>query len=119
MMRPCGDDLKIYLYRHPVDMRRGRNGLAALAQEAMRLDPFAGGLFVYVGKRFNALKILYWHVNGFALWHKRIESKERFHWPRLLQQDVVVLSVQQINWLLDGYYIWTQPHQMLRLQHAS
>jgi len=65
-MRSCGEDLKIYLYRHPVDMRRGRNGLSALAQEAMKLDPFSGGLFVYVGKRFNALKILYWHVNGFA-----------------------------------------------------
>jgi transposase len=119
MMRPCGEDLKIYLYRQPVDMRRGRNGLAALAQEAMRVDPFSGALLVDVGRRFNAVKILYWHLNGFALWHKRIESKERFHWPRLLQEDVVTLSVEQINWLLDGYDIWTQPHQMLRLQHAS
>ena len=59
------------------------------------------------------------YEDHFALWHKRIESKERFHWPRLLQEDVVVLSVQQINWLLDGYDIWTQPHQMLRLQHSS
>jgi hypothetical protein len=26
MMRPYGEDLKIYLHRAPIDMRRGRNG---------------------------------------------------------------------------------------------
>ncbi len=39
MMRPFGEDLKVYLCREPVDMRKGRNGLAALAQEAMKVDP--------------------------------------------------------------------------------
>jgi transposase len=119
MMRPCGEDLQVYLYREPVDMRRGRNGLAALAQEAMRLDPFSGGLFVYVGRRFNAVKILYWHKNGFALWHKVIEGREKFIWPRLLEQEVVTLSVEQLEWLLDGYDIWRQPHQMLRFSRAA
>ena len=49
MMRPFGEDLKVYLCREPVDMRKGRNGLAALAQEAMKVDPFSGALLVYVG----------------------------------------------------------------------
>jgi len=61
MMRPYGEDLKVYLCREPVDMRKARNGLAALAQEAMKLDPFSGALMVFVGRRFNAVKILYWH----------------------------------------------------------
>jgi len=30
-------------------MRKARNGLAALAQEAMKLDPFSGALMVFVG----------------------------------------------------------------------
>jgi transposase len=68
MMRPCGEDLKIYLHRAPIDMRKGRNALAALAQEVMKVDPFAGALFVYIGRRFNALKLIYWDRNGFALW---------------------------------------------------
>ena len=119
MMRPCGEGLKIYLYRAPIDMRKGRNGLAALAQQAMQLDPFSGGLFIYVGRRFNALKILYWERNGFALWSKKIESAEKYHWPRLLQEEVVSLTLEQVNWLLDGYDIWTQPHRMLKFRHAS
>jgi len=100
--------------------RKGRNGLAALAQQVLQLDPFSGGLFIYVGRRFNALKILYWERNGFALWSKKIESSEKYHWPpRLLAQEMVELTSEQLNWLLDGYDIWTQPHQMLRFQHVS
>jgi transposase len=51
MMRPVGD-AKVYLHREPIDMRRGRNGLAALVREAMQQDPFAPeALYVFVGRR--------------------------------------------------------------------
>jgi transposase len=90
----------VYLHRTPIDMRRGRSGLAALAKETMQLDPFSGALFIYIGLRFDALKILYWDKNGFALWWKKIESDEKYHWPRPLQQDVITLTVEQLNWLL-------------------
>jgi transposase len=59
MMRPIGE-VQVYLHRAPIDMRLGRNGLAAIAQEVIKADPFAGGLFLFVGKRFDALKILWW-----------------------------------------------------------
>jgi transposase len=76
-------------------------------------------LFIYIGRRFDALKILYWDKNGFALWWKKIESDEKYHWPRLLQQDVVTSTVEQLNWLLEGYDIWTQPHRMIKFAHVS
>jgi transposase len=66
MMRPYGEGLKVYLYREPVDMRMWRNGLAAVAQQVMKIDPFSGALVIFVGKHYNAVKILYWHRNGFA-----------------------------------------------------
>lgn len=119
MMRPIGEDLRVYLYREPVDMRRGRNGLAALAREVMQLDPFSGALFIFIGRRFDALKILYFERNGFALWYKKIESRERFPWPRLLQEEVVTLSLEQLNWLLEGYDIFAQPHRMMKFAHVS
>jgi transposase len=65
MMRPVGD-VQVYLHRAPIDMRSGRNGLAAIAQEVIKADPFAGGLFLFIGKRFDALKILWWERNGFV-----------------------------------------------------
>ena len=119
MMRPCAEGLKVYLYREPVDMRKGRNGLAALAQEVMKVDPFSGALLIFVGRRFNAVKTLYWHKNGFWVCHKVIEGREKFIWPRLIEQEVVTLSAEQLEWLLDGYDIWRQPHQMLRFSRAA
>ena len=119
MMRPYGEGLKVYLYREPVDMRKWRNGLAALAQEVMKVDPFSGALLIFVGKYYNAVKILYWHRNGFAVWHKVIEGREKFCWPRLMEQEVVTLTAEELEWLLDGYDIFRQPHKMLRFKHAA
>ena len=119
MMRPYGEGLKVYLYREPVDMRKWRNGLAALAQEVMKVDPFSGALLIFVGKHYNAVKILYWHSNGFAVWHKVIEGGEKFCWPRLMEQEVVTLTAEELEWLLDGYDIFRQPHKMLRFKHAA
>jgi cardiolipin synthase len=64
MMRPVGE-VKVYLHREPIDMRKGRNGLAALVREGMNQDPFEpDALYVFVGRRYDALKILGWDRNG-------------------------------------------------------
>jgi transposase len=119
MMRPSAD-VQVYLHREPIDMRRGRNGLAALVREGMRQDPFATqALYVFIGRRYDTLKILGWDRNGFALWTKRIESDEKFHWPRILEEEVVTLTAEQLNWLLDGYDVWSAPHRMIRFTHVS
>jgi transposase len=119
MMRPVGE-LKVYLHRAPIDMRRGRNGLAALVREGMGEDPFAANaLFVFIGRRYNALKILCFDRNGFALWSKKIESEEKFPWPRLLEEPVINLTSEQLGWLLDGYDVWAQPHRIMRFSHVS
>jgi transposase len=119
MMRPSGD-VQVYLHRAPIDMRTGRNGLAALVREGMHQDPFAEqALYVFIGRRYDALKILGWDRNGYAIWQKKIESDEKFHWPRMLEEDVVTLTAEQLNWLLDGYNVWSAPHRMIRFTHVS
>jgi RNA-directed DNA polymerase len=41
-------------------------------------------------------------------------ERHRFHWPRHLEQSVVTMSVEQLNWLLDGYDVWRmKPHEAL------
>jgi len=73
MMRPSGD-LKVYLHREPIDMRRGRNGLAALVREGMQEDPFAAqALYVFIGRRYDALKILSWDRQRF----RRVVEEDR------------------------------------------
>src|SRR6185312_15098508 len=59
------------------------------------------------------------YEDHFAVWHKVIEGREKFCWPRLMEQDVVTLTAEELEWLLDGYDIFRQPHKMLRFKHAA
>ena len=114
MMRPSDDLPAVYVCREAVDFRKGINGLAALVEEVLSLDPFSEQLFIFCNKRRDRVRILYWERNGFCLWMKRLEQ-ERFKWPRAGDEAVLTLSGQQLNWLLDGYDITRlQPHKSLR-----
>ncbi|MDH3282532.1 MAG: IS66 family insertion sequence element accessory protein TnpB [Gammaproteobacteria bacterium] len=112
-MRPSNDLPVVYLCREAVDFRKGINGLAALVEEVLELDPFSQILFVFCNRRRNRVRILYWERNGFCLWMKRLE-KDRFKWPRRSDEGVITLNGQQLNWLLDGYDLSVmKPHRSL------
>lgn len=93
------EGLKVYLHRDPVDFRLGINGLSILVEQAMRVSPLSSALFVFGNRRRDRIKILGWQGNGFWLFLKRLEA-DRFVWPD--GQETVVLSVEQLHWLLDG-----------------
>lgn len=115
MMRAANELPAVYVCLEPVDFRKQINGLAALVQEVFELDPFSEELFVFTNARRNRCKILYWECSGFVLWQKRLE-RERFHWPRA-DQELITLTGQELNWLLDGYDLsrW-HPHQRLHYE---
>lgn len=102
MIRPGVEVGTIYLYRHPVDMRKAINGLVVIVEAEMELDPFSASLFVFCNRNRTLIKMVCWEGNGFVLWMKRLE-KSRFKWPLSLPLDIVELNAQQVNWLLDGY----------------
>jgi len=66
--------VRVYLCLSPCDMRKSFDSLHALVREQLELDAFAGHLFVFVSRRRDRLKILYWERDGFALWAKRLEE---------------------------------------------
>ncbi|AGA91749.1 transposase [Thioflavicoccus mobilis 8321] len=65
--------VRVFLHGRPVDMRKSFTGLIALTQQALAQDPLSGHLFVFVNRRGDYLKILYWDRSGFCLWCKRLE----------------------------------------------
>ena len=94
--------VKIYLCTDPTDMRKGHDGLSALVQHQLELDVFSGHLFVFVSRRGNRIKILFWDNGGFVLLYKRLE-KGRFRLPRMSEaQGTIGLEASQLALLLDG-----------------
>ena len=63
--------VRIYVYTEPVDMRRGFDGLALIARDAMSQDPRSGALFIFANRRTDRLKALWWDRNGYCLLYKR------------------------------------------------
>ena len=92
-------ELKVYVHREAVDFRKSINGLAAIVEQSMKLDPFGRAVYVFSNQRRDRLKMLLWDRNGFWLLMKRLEQ-DRFAWPR--QQAVLESSTDQLHWLLDG-----------------
>ena len=120
MLYPDLRDIRVYLHRDPVDMRRQRNGLAALVRSVINADPFSHSLFCFIGRGRDKLKILYWNRNGFVVWYKVIEGKEKFYWPRRSEDAVVTLTAEQLGWLLEGYDVTKmRPHRALEFAHVS
>ena len=74
--------VRIFLAATPADMRKGFDGLAQLVRDGIPQDPLSGHLFVFLNKRRNRIKILYWDRDGFALWYKRLE-KGVFRFPEV------------------------------------
>lgn len=92
----------IYLAAGVVDMRRGHDGLFAIVRNQWKLDPFAGHLFVFVGRRSDRCKILFWDRGGFVLYYKRLE-KGRFRVPHVAPGATsVVMDATELAMLLDG-----------------
>src|SRR4051794_30001456 len=92
--------MRILLAARPVDFRKGMDGLAALVQQALRADPFAGEVFIFRPRRGDRVKILVYDGTGLVLVTKRLEAG-RFCWPSPAE-GVVRLTGAQLATLLEG-----------------
>ena len=86
------------------DLRLGIDGYAKIVQDRFKLNCFDNAIFLFCNKQRNKIKILYWDKNGFWLLYKRLENGH-FKWIRDNEKECVLLTKQQLNWLLDGLKI--------------
>jgi transposase len=95
--------VKIFLYNDVADLRRGFDGLAAIVQDAMGEDPLSGSLYIFLNRRRNRIKALYWDHDGYAIWYKRLE-RGRFEMPRAGSSDGTRLEItaSQLSLILEG-----------------
>lgn len=91
--------LRAYVCTEPIDMRKQIDGLADLVVSTFGADPFSGHVFVFLGKRRNKVKLLWWDRHGFFLLYKRLE-RGLFPRPEELARDG--LSLGELLAFLEG-----------------
>ena len=82
------------------DFRKGHDGLAAVVQKQLGLDPHSGVVVVFRSKRGDRIKVLLWDGSGLVLTYKRLEEG-KFAWPAI-QDGVMRLSRAQFEALFEG-----------------
>lgn len=67
-------NVSVYLCTKATDMRKGFDGLHTLVVQVFKRDPVDGHLFLFVNRRGDRLKMLWWDRDGMALFYKRLEA---------------------------------------------
>lgn len=91
--------VRAYVCVEPTDMRKQIDGLAQMVESVFAADAFSGQVFVFLGKRRNEVKLLWWNRHGFFLLYKRLE-RGRFPRPEELARDG--LSMAELMAFLEG-----------------
>ena len=66
--------VRVFLCTKPTDMRKGFDGLFGMVQEVLGQDPLSGHLFLFLNRRRDRVKVLFWERDGLVIWYKRLEA---------------------------------------------
>ena len=67
-------ETRIFAYTGVADMRKGFNGLSGIVREEFQSDPTDGSLFMFINRRRDRMKLLYFDGGGFWLYYRLLES---------------------------------------------
>ena len=67
-------NVRIYLCTRRTDMRKSFDGLQALVMQVFEQHLLEGHLFLFVNRRGDRLKMLWWDRDGLAIFYKKLES---------------------------------------------
>jgi transposase len=95
--------VEIYVALEAVDMRLSFDRLSGVAQEQVGYDARCGALFIFFGKRRDALKILFFDGSGMAIFYKRLD-RGVFHVPESPSKTARHIEIDDatLEALLDG-----------------
>jgi transposase len=85
-------------------MRKSFNGLIGLTESVLQHDPLSGHLFVFINRRRDRIKLLYWGGTGFCIWYQLLE-KGSYQLPdgaTADEQKGIELTASQLSLILDG-----------------
>lgn len=95
--------VEIFVGLESIDLRWGFDRLAGVVQERIGLEARGGALFVFFGRRRDAIKVLFFDGTGLCLFYKRLD-RGTFRLPVPLDERAtrVVFDDRELDDLLDG-----------------
>jgi transposase len=95
--------VRVFLHAPATDLRKGFDALSGLVTAAFGQELTSGHLFLFVNRRRDRLKILYWDRDGLAIWYKRLETPGTFQLPTVDRDAVSIeMSSTQLSLILSG-----------------
>lgn len=84
-------------------MRKSFDTLAALVIDVIEEDPQSGHLFLFVNRRRDRLKLLWWDRSGYCLLAKRLEHGQFRVFDRAEgKKGAFEMSVSELALILEG-----------------
>jgi transposase len=93
---------KIYVYTSVTDMRKGVHGLSGIVRSEFAADPTDGSLFVFVNRRRDRLKILYFDGGGFWLYYRLLEAGTFEELKNPSKSIYLTIDATELSMLLSG-----------------
>lgn len=115
-------ELKIYLHVGPVDMRKSFDGLFGIVSASFGRDVRDGGLFLFMNRRRDRIKLLYWDTDGLVIWMKRLEGGRFQDLTSPADSAHITLDATELNMLLSGIElsdVKRRPRYQRKLAKAS
>ena len=92
----------IFVATVATDMRKGFDGLQGIVVGVLEQDPMSGHLFLFLNRRRDKLKVLYWDGDGLAIWYRRLEQGT-FQMPNVQEgAKQVEIRSEELTMLLRG-----------------
>ncbi len=96
------DNLSIYAYTPPADMRKGINGLSAIVRKELQSDPTDGSLFIFINRLRDRMKLLHFASGGFWLYYRLLEAGTFENFKTEDDDCRLQIDATQLSMLLSG-----------------
>lgn len=97
-MLALNGNARFFLHLDPIDLRKGFEGLCGIVENFFQQVITEGAYFIFINRRRDRIKVLYWDGDGLAIWYKRLE-KGTFHKKKI---ETTLIERREFLMLLEG-----------------
>lgn len=91
-----------YWYQGAADMRKSFDALCGLVNQHCQSNILRGGVYIFVNRKRNQIKLLTWEGDGLAIYYKRLE-KGVYELPCIAaNSNYATIDAVQLQLILQG-----------------